>query len=123
MSTKKEEAEKAIDEQLGIKENPVKETPKVQEPEKSTDPEPVKDSGKTPEEVKDLEVVEEIQPPLKSKVIYSKQFGKGSFHGNTLESQREIAKEAGSHLLGEGRWEVSSTVDKAGVTTQYVTKK
>jgi hypothetical protein len=123
--SKKEEADKIVSDLLdGGAEvaGPIEEVTPVAPVEADTPTTP-------PPVVAEIPVVEpEVVVPVKtkkekSKEIYSKQFSAGSFPGNTLECQRELAKEAGSHLLGEGAWVVSSTTDKAGVVTQVISKK
>ena len=80
-------------------------------------------SGTPVEDIKDIKVnSEEVKDTPEKEVLYSKEFPAGTFTGNSLPSQLDIAREAGAQLLMDEFWTVSTIVREDGVTVQYVTK-
>lgn len=72
----------------------------------------------TLEGIKDVEIVyEEVKV---KQPIFSKEFPRGFFPGDSALSQRTLAQEAGSHLLGIGKWRVSSETKEDGTIVQSI---
>jgi hypothetical protein len=106
------------------------------------DPEAIKEEPKpagegageaeaAPVEAKDVSSEEgKKEAPVKAKakkakkvkitLVFKKVYPKGQCPPDTLESQRALAAEAASHLLGEGIWETDVTHHKDGTHTYFI---